>query len=66
MGSDIGGSIRIPSSFNGIYGYKPSTKRVCLQGSGQLHISMEGYRNLVVTTGPMGNICFLTKTREVC
>lgn len=33
IGTDIGGSIRFPSGFNGVYGYKPSTRRICIQGS---------------------------------
>ena len=28
VGSDIGGSIRIPSHFNGIYGLKPGSDRI--------------------------------------
>ena len=28
IGSDSGGSIRIPSAFCGCYGFKPSTKRI--------------------------------------
>lgn len=40
MGNDVGGSIRIPSAFCGLYGYKPSTVRVCLTGAGNLPLSM--------------------------
>lgn len=32
IGSDIGGSVRIPSFFNGIFGHKPSTGVVSLKG----------------------------------
>ena len=30
VGTDLAGSIRFPAGFNGVYGYKPSTKRICL------------------------------------
>ena len=32
MGCDLGGSIRIPSCFNGIYGFKPTSCRVSFKG----------------------------------
>ncbi|ONH70186.1 Acetamidase [Cyberlindnera fabianii] len=32
IGSDIGGSIRTPAAFNGIWGLKPSTKRLSMAG----------------------------------
>lgn len=32
FGTDIGGSIRIPASFNGLYGLRPSTGRLPYQG----------------------------------
>lgn len=33
IGSDVGGSIRIPSSYCGIYGFKPGMGRVSFVGS---------------------------------
>ncbi|ODV60304.1 putative amidase [Ascoidea rubescens DSM 1968] len=33
LGSDIGGSIRTPAAFNGIYGLRPTSLRVSLAGS---------------------------------
>jgi Asp-tRNA(Asn)/Glu-tRNA(Gln) amidotransferase A subunit family amidase len=33
MGSDIGGSIRIPSHFCGVYGHKPTLELVSLRGT---------------------------------
>src|SRR5690625_4557852 len=52
IGSDIGGSIRFPSHFNGVVGFK----------AGMNSISMEGHfpqastdlQNRMLTTGPMG------------
>lgn len=40
IGTDIGGSIRIPAMCNGLYGFKPSTGR--LPYGGQAHIGPEG------------------------
>lgn len=34
LGSDIGGSIRIPAHFTGVYGHKPSAGLVSLRGTG--------------------------------
>jgi len=50
LGSDVGGSIRIPSFFNGIFGHKPSGGIV--PTTGQFPLPGEaGYRYL--TAGPM-------------
>lgn len=54
IGTDLGGSVRIPACFNGVYGYKPSTKRVCTVGQDTCHQIWDGYRNMVVTNGPLG------------
>ena len=32
IGSDLGGSIRVPASYTGLYGFKPSDRRVSLRG----------------------------------
>lgn len=50
LGSDIGGSIRMPSFFNGIYGHKPSGGLV--PGTGQFPLA-EGQALRYLTTGPM-------------
>ncbi|HTS69873.1 MAG TPA: amidase [Terriglobia bacterium] len=54
VGSDIGGSIRVPSHFCGIYGHKPTLDLVSLQG----HLpggSYEppGFSTLLAVAGPM-------------
>ena len=53
LGNDIGGSIRIPSSYCGIYGYKPSTKRIFPKGLSSLAQSFDGNKNITVGSGPM-------------
>ncbi|PFH51152.1 hypothetical protein AMATHDRAFT_143192 [Amanita thiersii Skay4041] len=50
VGSDIGGSIRIPSAFNGLYGFRPSFNRIPYAGSVN---SMEGQDAIPSVLGPM-------------
>ncbi|XP_067903823.1 fatty-acid amide hydrolase 2-A isoform X3 [Heterodontus francisci] len=50
VGSDIGGSIRIPAFFNGIYGHKPTTGLV--PNDGQFP-NATGLRAEFLCTGPM-------------
>ncbi|KAG6908272.1 hypothetical protein DXG01_005537 [Tephrocybe rancida] len=52
VGSDIGGSIRIPSAFCGTYGFRPSTGRVPYAGSAN---SLEGQDTLPSVLGPLSN-----------
>ncbi|OMJ85272.1 hypothetical protein SteCoe_13431 [Stentor coeruleus] len=56
IGSDIGGSIRIPSTFCGIYGFKPTPSRVSCKGiiSSQIE-NVEPFGYIVPETqGPLG------------
>ena len=50
LGSDIGGSIRLPSFFNGIFGHKPSPGIV--PNTGQFPVA-EGEAARMLTIGPM-------------
>lgn len=51
IGTDIGGSIRIPSSFCGICGFKPTVGRLSTQGVVGLY---GGQKSVMATAGPMG------------
>ncbi|KAK1133825.1 hypothetical protein K0M31_011612 [Melipona bicolor] len=51
IGSDIGGSIRIPSYFNGIFGHKPSTGIV--SNDGQYPSAQSEDQNRLLSIGPM-------------
>ncbi|KAJ4986030.1 amidase [Stagonosporopsis vannaccii] len=49
-GTDIGGSIRIPSHMNGLYGLKPSSTRLPYHG---VSVSTEGQEHVPSVIGPM-------------
>jgi amidase len=50
IGTDIGGSIRVPSAFCGIHGFKPSVGRTPHGGLSGLH---NGMQSIVGVVGPM-------------
>lgn len=54
VGSDIGGSIRVPAHFCGIYGHKPTLDLVSMQGHlpGGAHTA-PGFSSLLAVGGPM-------------
>lgn len=50
IGSDLGGSIRIPACFNGIFGHKPSAEVTPIDG---MHPEVAPSQRFANTTGPM-------------
>lgn len=60
IGSDIGGSIRTPSSFCGITGFKPSSTRISVKGHTRLTPNFDGMNGVKLSIGPLG------KTVEDC
>ncbi|KAK1998851.1 amidase [Colletotrichum falcatum] len=50
FGTDIGGSIRIPSHMMGLYGFKPSSGRLPYRG---VPVSTEGQEHVPSAVGPM-------------
>ncbi|CCE06553.1 putative Glu-tRNA amidotransferase [Bradyrhizobium sp. STM 3843] len=48
LGTDTGGSCRIPAAFNGIVGYKPTQRRVPLDGGVPLSTTLDSF-------GPLAN-----------
>ncbi|KAF1850388.1 amidase [Cucurbitaria berberidis CBS 394.84] len=52
FGTDIGGSIRIPAAFNGLYGLRPSTGRLPYEGMAN---SMDGQNSILSVVGPIAS-----------
>ena len=50
FGTDIGGSIRIPAGFNGLYGIRPSVGRMPYEGMAN---SMDGQNSVLSVVGPL-------------
>ncbi len=50
VGSDIGGSIRMPAFFNGVYGHKPTSRLVSNESQ---HPPASGLRDEMLVTGPI-------------
>ena len=50
FGTDIGGSIRIPAAFNGLYGVRPSTGRMPYEGMAN---SLDGQNSVLSVVGPL-------------
>lgn len=50
IGTDIGGSIRIPANLQGLYGLQPSTRRIPYEKSGCVLDC--GYESVTLTANP--------------
>ncbi|CAK40630.1 hypothetical protein CBS63078_344 [Aspergillus niger] len=50
FGTDIGGSIRVPASFNGLYGIRPSVGRMPYEGAAN---SGDGQNTVLSVVGPL-------------
>ncbi|KAJ9503790.1 hypothetical protein LTR99_002550 [Exophiala xenobiotica] len=50
IGTDIAGSIRVPCAFNGLYGIRPSTRRLSYDG---ITSNVKGGRSIPAAIGPM-------------
>jgi aspartyl-tRNA(Asn)/glutamyl-tRNA(Gln) amidotransferase subunit A len=51
LGTDTGGSCRIPAAYNGIVGFKPTQRRVPLEGGVPLSFSLDSFGPLARTVG---------------
>src|SRR3984893_2802158 len=51
LGTDTGGSCRIPAAFNGIVGFQPTQRRVPLDGGVPLSFSLDSFGPLARTVG---------------
>mmetsp|Transcript_41988 Transcript_41988/g.90173 ORF Transcript_41988/g.90173 Transcript_41988/m.90173 type:complete len:649 (-) Transcript_41988:162-2108(-) len=56
IGTDIGGSVRIPAHFNGLYGLKPTAERMSKKGiSMPRKLERNGQTTIKSTAGPLGH-----------
>jgi aspartyl-tRNA(Asn)/glutamyl-tRNA(Gln) amidotransferase subunit A len=51
LGTDTGGSCRIPAAYNGIVGFKPTQRRVPLNGGVPLSFSLDSFGPIARTVG---------------
>ncbi|KAK8158042.1 amidase [Phyllosticta citrichinensis] len=58
FGTDIGGSVRIPSAFNGLYGLRPSNGRLPYEGMAN---SMDGQNTILSVVGPIAGTLASTR-----
>ncbi|KAL2061684.1 hypothetical protein VTL71DRAFT_7061 [Oculimacula yallundae] len=52
LGTDIGGSIRIPAAFNGVYGFRPSASRLPYDG---IELPGSGQESVKCVIGPLAH-----------
>ena len=56
IGTDIGGSMRFPAAFCGIYGFKPTTNRMTRRGSAPARKNrFSAFNHIYSVVGPMGS-----------
>lgn len=51
LGTDTGGSCRIPAAYNGIVGYKPTARRIPLEGGVPLSFTLDSYGPIARSVG---------------